>query len=63
MLEHYINVLDQFVNYHKSKVQFLDGVQKQVCKEVTDILNIAQSNNVGTYLECSIYIKKGPDLL
>lgn len=53
ILKHYTKVLGQLVNYYKSKVQFPNGVHKQVCKEIIDILHIASSNTIGTYLGCS----------
>lgn len=51
-LAHYCAVLGQPVNYHKSKVQFSKGVLNADRKEILQILQIAPTSNIRTYLRC-----------
>lgn len=52
ILGHYTKVFGQLVNYHKSKVQSMKGVPKQVHKDFTNIFYVI----FRTHLEARIYM-------
>lgn len=50
MLDHYYRVPIQLFNYYKSKVQFSKASTKAVRKEIVDIVPIAPTVSISTYL-------------
>lgn len=52
VLHNYCMVSGQLINYHKSLVQFSKGSNRTTREIVTNILQIPQSNRLGTYLGC-----------
>lgn len=58
ILEQNTKVPGQFINYHKSKVQFCEGVSKVVKKEIVDILDITPSNTIAIIYNAIILTKE-----
>lgn len=53
IFDHYSKVSGQLVNHCRSKIQFPKGICTIVKNEISDILQIALSDSIGTYLGCS----------
>lgn len=51
----WISIAGYQVKWFKSKVQFSEGTNKVVQKKISDILQIALTNSIGTYLGCSTF--------
>lgn len=53
ILKHYSKLLGHLINYHKSEVQFSARLYKQVHKQIMNVLHIASTSTIDTYLEYS----------
>lgn len=52
VLDHYCNVSCQWINYHRSTIQFSIGVEKSVKSDIADILLVKNTGSIGSYLNC-----------